>query len=800
VLVLDDYHVIETAVIHDALTFLLSHVPPTLHLVIASRADPPLPLPRLRARGELTELRAADLRFTPEEAASFLTEVMGLPLSADDVAALETRTEGWIAGLQLAALAMRDRHDLTSFISAFTGSQRFVGEYLAEEVFNRQPAHIQTFLLQTSILSRMCASLCDAVLSDGAGGVAVQMPDPAVSGESFCQDVLEELERANLFVVPLDDARQWYRYHHLFGEMLRARLLRGGSEVALATLHRRASAWYEGQGLVVEAVQHALAAHEWEPAARLIKQHGIRLTMSGQVHTVLGWLEVLPTAVVQLSPTLCQIHALGLLFTYQFAAAEVWLRNAERALEAVTSAERVRRVRGELAEVWGAIRYFMGDLTQAIGLIQQALELLPAPTSSVTAGDAIARARAVAAVYAATVYHLTGDVTAASERYASAAIAPVRATGYLTETLNGYSYLAWLQVLQGRLRTAAATYTEIERLVPGPDALHALSGSPTYYFGMGDLWREWNELDAAEGYLARGMERVQGGLATHAGVILRGYLALARVQHARGHGEAALATLDAFIQLARERQFFELLIDQAAVRQARLQLLQGDLGAALRWAEASGLAPADEISFPREAAHLTLARVRIAAGQAAEVMPLLARLLADAESKARMHSAIEIRTLQALAYHSLGDRPRALAALGSALALAEPEGYVRTFVDEGAQMAALLQEAHTHDSMTDYVTKLLAAFGHFRFQIVDFRLKQEQSTIYNLQSAMVEPLSEREREVLDLVAAGLSNQEIAARLFVGVSTVKKHINNIFGKLAVRSRTQALARARELNLL
>jgi LuxR family maltose regulon positive regulatory protein len=361
-------------------------------------------------------------------------------------------------------------------------------------------------------------------------------------------------------------------------------------------------------------------------------------------------------------------------------------------------------------------------------------------------------------------------------------------------------------VLQGRLRTAAATYTEIERLVPGPDALHALSGSPTYYFGMGDLRREWNDLDAAEGYLARGMERVQGGLATHAGVILRGYLALARIQQARGHSDAALATLDAFIQLARERQFFELLIDQAAVLRARLQLLQGDLTAALRWADASGLSLDDEISFPHEAAHLTLARVRIAAGQAAEVMPLLARLLADAESKARMHSAIEIRALQALAYHALGDRPRALAALGSALALAEPEGYVRIFVDEGTQMAALLQEAHTRNSMTDYVTKLLAAFPEQTRRHGDKEMGNLSEVSVSLSpglrvsQSLVEPLSEREREVLRLVAAGLSNQDIAARLIVGVSTVKKHINNIFGKLAVRSRTQALARARELNLL
>ncbi len=800
VLVLDDYHVIETAAIHDALTFLLEHVPPTLHLVIASRADPPLPLPRLRARGELTELRAADLRFMPTEAASFLTEVMGLPLSVDDVAVLERRTEGWIAGLQLAALAMRERHDLTSFISAFTGSQRFVGEYLAEEVFNRQPRHIQAFLLQTSILSRMCASLCDAVLNDGAGGAAVQMPYSAVSGESFCQDVLEELERANLFVVPLDDARQWYRYHHLFGEMLCARLVRGGSEAALATLHRRASAWYAGQGLVVEAVQHALAAQEWGTAARLIKQHGSLLSMSGQVHTVLGWLEALPPGIVQQSPTLCQVHAVGLAFTNKFAAAEVRLHDAEHALTPDTPADRARHARGSMSVIRGAIRYFTGDLAQAISLMQQALELLPEPPAPMSTGAGIARARAVAALYAATAYQLTGDVTEVSERRVTAAIAPAQATGYLTEMLTSYSYLASLQVLQGRLRTAAATYTEIERLVPGLDALHALDSSPAYYFGIGDLRREWNGLDAAEGYLVRGMALVQGGLATHASVIVRGYTALAQVQQAQGHSEAALMTLEAFIWLAQERKFFPLLIERAMALRARLQLLQGDLPAALHWAEASGLALADEISFPREAAHLTLARVRIAAGQATEVMPILARLLADAESKARMHSAIEIRVLQALAYDALNNRPRALAALKGAMALAEPEGYVRTFVDEGAPMAALLQEVHTLNRIPNYVKKLLTAFPEQTRRHGEGDGQSIQSVRLRVSQSLVEPLSEREREVLHLIAAGLSNQEIAAQLIVGVSTVKKHINNIFGKLAVRSRTQALAQARELNLL
>ncbi len=718
-LTLDDYHLITTPAIHAALAFLVDHLPPQLHLVLASRADPPLPVARLRARGQLVELRAADLRFTPAEATTFLTDGMGLPLSAAQVAALEMRTEGWIAGLQLAALAMRDRSDLADFLSAFTGSNRFVGDYLVAEVFVRQPPHLQAFLLQTSILDRMCGALCDAVMGietleqpalSLSKGSNVGTFQPADVRSAYSQLVLEQLERSNLFTIGLDDERRWYRYHHLFGEALRERLISGATEAAIATLHRRASAWYAGHGLVVEAVHHALAAQDWERAACLIEEQGLQLILSGQVHTVLGWLNAIPTDFLQLRPILIVHYAAGLMFTYQIDAAEGRLHDAERALQDDTPDELARLVRGRVALCRGIIRCLAGNLAPALAFLQQALALLPETTADVTIGIMSARARAAAAVYvAATTYQLTGDVTTASERRAADAIAPVRAAGYVTEILHSYTSLAFLQVLQGRLRAAAATYAEVERLVVGQDALQALIGSPSYYFGMGDLLREWNQLDAAEGYLARGMELVQGTLATEADVIMRGYLALARVQQARGHSAAALATLEAFMQLARERQFVQLLIDQAAMLRARLQLLQGDLPAAMRWADGSDLSPDDEISFPREAAYLTLARLRIAAGRAEAVVPLLHRLLADAEAHARLHSAIEIRTLQALANDALGDRPRALMMLKEALALAEPEGYVRSFVDEGAPLVALLRELRAHGMMQAYVDKLMAA-------------------------------------------------------------------------------------------
>jgi LuxR family transcriptional regulator, maltose regulon positive regulatory protein len=723
VLVLDDTHALTAASVHAALAFLVEHLPPQLHLILAGREDPPLPLARLRGRGQLLELRTRDLRFSRAESAAFLRDSMGVALTDAAVTALNARTEGWAAGLQFAGLALQGRDDSADFVAALSGTQRYLGDYLTGEVLDRLPAHIKTFVLQTSILERMCGELCDVVL-----GLTIDHRPPAsdqrvddtspvvrrplsVVGESYSQLILDELERRQLFIVPLDDERHWYRYHHLFADLLRARLREGGSADGVAALHRRASIWYVEQGLVVEAVQHSLAAHEWEPAARLIKKHGMQLMQGGQIHTVLAWLNALPAAVVQLSPTLCQVHALGLMFTNQFDAAEVRLHDAERALQPDIPADRARRVRGIVALLRGGIRYYTGDLVQAISLMQQTLELLPEPTASMEGGVAIARSRAVAALYVATAYQLTGDVTAVSERRVADVIAPARATGYATETLRSYSALAALQVLQGRLRAAAATYAEVERVISSQGALQLLNGSPSYYFGMGDLRREWNDLDAADGYLARGMELVQATLTDDGDGILRGYLALARLCQARGNSADALAALDAFMRLARERQLFPLLIERAMAMQARFQLQQGDLPAALRWAEASGLTVDDEPYFPREAAYLTLARLRIAAGQAESVMPLLERQLVDAQAKARMQSAIEIRILQALVASALGDRPRALEAVEWALALAEPESYVRSFVDEGRPLAELLaQIADSPSPAAHYAAKLLDTF------------------------------------------------------------------------------------------
>ncbi len=443
-LVLDDYHAIEASAIHRALATLLDHLPPQLHLLIATRADPPLPLARLRAGRQLSELRAADLRFSVEEASSFLTEVMGLRLSEADVAALETRTEGWIAGLQLAALAMRDRTDLAGFIGAFTGSNRFVMHYLVEEVFARQPSHMQTFLLHTAILDRMCGPLCDAVLGLTDDGRPT-INDPPSSESvvrrrssvvtSYSQILLEELERANLFLVPLDDDRHWYRYQHLFAEVLRQRLTSGATSEAVSTLHRRASAWFEGQRLDTEAVQHSLAASDWERAAQLIEQsafQGPALTQV-QVHTLLDWLTLLPDALVRTRPNLCLLHASMLMLTNQLQAALERLQVTERCIPADMPTDEARSIRGYAAVIHANIMRFWGDLATSITLARRALDLLP---------ETAVLQRAIALLNTARAYKVDGDVTLASEHLAAMVLAPVRVGGYLPAILGCKHYRA----------------------------------------------------------------------------------------------------------------------------------------------------------------------------------------------------------------------------------------------------------------------------------------------------------------------------------------------------------------------
>ena len=808
-LVLENYHVITAPAIHESLGRLLDYLPPQLHLVIATRADPPLPLARLRASGAVTELHADDLRFTPDEIATLLNQVMDLALTADDLATLEARTEGWIAGLQLVALALHDQRDRAGFIRTFGGSNRYILDYLTAEVFACQPAHVQTFLLQTSILDRMCAPLCDAILGLPPGGAerpgtaahaTASALDPVSSMDKSSQRVLEELERTNLFVVPLDDARQWYRYHHLFADALRRRLPRA----AAVTFNGRASVWYEAHGLIAEAVQHGLAAADAERVARLIEQHGLGTMLGGQVSSVLGWLNALPDGLIATRPLLCLVHASALRFTNQSEAAEARLKDAERCIQDDTPPAQADFIKGRVASIRANIARYTGDLAGCVAFAEQALRLLP---------ETQVVARTFSQLNVARAFRVSGDVTDASERDAVAVVAPIRASGNLLGTLVAVANLAWLQVLQGRLRTAAATYHEMTQISSGPDNLQELLGGVAYYAGLGDLLREWNDLDAASQHLVQAMDLLKGTLTVDAEDVVLGYLALARLQHARGEYATAKGTLVSLRDVAHQRGFVAPLITRVAAVEAQLALTTGDLPAAVAWADTSGIHAEDALSFPREVEYLVLARVWIAQAEnhaADSVLPqafhLLDRLLEDATVKARVSSMLEILIVRALAYWAQGARVEALAAIERALVLAEPEGYIRRFVDEGPSMEAILRAAVSRGIVPHYVARLLRSFSGRRDETLGVAAGDLGIHAYGPPPSLarsedgMERLSVRELEVLRLIASGKTNAEIARALVIAVSTVKSHTNSIFGKLDATSRREAILRARALQLL
>jgi LuxR family maltose regulon positive regulatory protein len=770
VLVLDDYHAIDAKPVESALAFLLEHLPPQLHLVIATREDPDLPLARLRAHDQLIELRAADLRFTLSEAADFLNQVMGLTLSSEDISALETRTEGWIAGLQLAALSMQEHQDAASFIKSFTGSHRFVMDYLVEEVLQRQSESIQAFLLRTSILDRLCGSLCDAVLLDS----------PASGQETVGQKTLEYLERANLFIVPLDNERHWYRYHHLFADLLRQRLRQqqplhqsiasatGDAESRVNELHIRASQWYEDNGLALEAFQHAAAANDVERAERLIEGKGIPLHFSGGVTPILDWLGSLPVAVLNARPSLWWRHAALLLINGQTIGVEEKLQAAEAALTAALQGaepdDSTGNLIGRIAAAKATLALTRYDVETMLVQSRRALEYLHP-------GNLFNRATANWSLGYA--YVLRGE-RAAARRAFTEAISLSQSSGAIFTLILATIGLGTVQEAENQLYQAAETYRHVLQLA-GDKPQQIISEA---HLGLARVLYEWNDLDAAEQHGRQSLHLAR----QYESFIDRFVIAevfLARLKLARGDVDGAATILAQADQSVRQQNFVHRM-SEVAVAQVPVFLRQGNLAAAAHLAQIHNLP-------------ISQARVHLAQGDSSAALAVLEPLRQQLEEKHWEDERLKVMVLQAVAFHAHGEKARAVQLLGDALVLAEPGGFIRIFVDEGSPMAQLLSEVAARGLRPDYIGKLLAAFEAEK-------PRGDARPYLPPTQPLIEPLSLRELEVLRLIAQGLSNREISERLFLALDTVKGHNQKIFGKLQVQRRTEAVARARELGLL
>jgi LuxR family maltose regulon positive regulatory protein len=781
VLVLDDYHVIDTKPIHTDVAFVLDHLPPQVHLIMATRSDPPLPLSRLRGRGHLSELRTEDLRFTTSEAATFLNKVMGLQLSAEDVAGLESRTEGWIVGLQMAALSLqgRGRLDATRFIGAFTGSHRFVLDYLSDEVISQQPEEVQAFLLSTAILDRLSGPLCDHV-----------------TGQDNGQPMLERLDAANLFVIPLDDERRWYRYHHLFATLLQSRLEQAQPD-RVSALHLRASEWYKANGLLPEAVRHAFAAGHVDRVAALVSGHALTMLEHGEIATLKGWLDTLSDEVVRSHPWLCISVAWVAVFSGQMDQVEPLLRDAGLAAggldpparsPVLSKAER-EHLDGHAAAIRATVAFLEGSESRTVSLAREALELLPAQDSM---------ARGWATVILGLMSYQSNDL-AVADQVLSEAVAISQASGHGHVAVVALSNLAALQMDRGQLSKAAATLRDALRLAG--DYAHRtgrqLLGSSSAHAYLGVLLYQWNDLHDALAHL-----REAAKLSERRGEPLRvaiTHLHLAQALQSIGDAQGSLDAI-ATSRDAAAHSLSPWIAARVARVEAWLHLKQGNPAAASRWAaEHEGAANRYVDRFDYWSGCLVKARFDIMQDGLDRALSLLTDVSEAARIAGAHYYQIESLVLQAIAWQAQGRIEEALAVLERALALAEPEGYVRTFVDEGEPMAEMLRQAVVRGVKPDYVASLLAAFEADR-KDRQHETGLDPSSPGTPPSGLVEVLSERELEVLRLLAAGLSNREIAEQLFLSIGTVKKYTSNIYGKLGVHNRTMAAAKARELHLL
>jgi LuxR family maltose regulon positive regulatory protein len=762
ILVLDDYHVIDSKPVDQGLTFLLEHLPPNLHLVIATREDPHMPLTRLRARSQLTELRAADLRFTPTEAADFLNQVMGLNLSEEDITALENRTEGWIAGLQLAALSMEGQHDTSSFIKSFTGSHHFVLDYLIEEVLQHQSESVQTFLLRTSILDRMCASLCNAVLgSTSASG----------------QETLEYLEHANLFIVPLDNERLWYRYHHLFGDLLRQRLGQSLAPKELVKYHIRASQWYEESGDLGAAFHHAIAAGDFIRAAGLAESAWQAMEENFQTAAWLGWVKKLPEDIIRVRPVLCTLLGLAVMNAGEPETSESRLRDAERCLNGssdgmvVVDKSQLKPLPAMIALARAYNAQVQGNLAATVKYAELALQIIPED-------DFVWRAKAI--ITLEVTHWASGNLELAIRGIGDWMERMTQLGNHVFVVASAFG-VADLLVDLGRLSEAERTYQDALQLAAqhGPEAEHITAH---HHLGLSMIYRQWGNENLATYHLKRAAE--MGLQTTLADWLYRWHVAQAQLKETAGDLETALDLLD-----EAKRVYIQTAVPDLrpiAALKARIYFKQGRLEKVRAWVAERGLSLADEVSYLHEFEYLTLARLEIANPL---VNTLLACLLQAAEAQKRQGSALEILIVQSLAYEAQGNRPKALDALKHALSLAEPEGYIRIFIDEGPPIENLLNNIKTDNkNLKKYIQRLKAAF-----------LGEKPQLAVTNQQSLIEPLSERELEVLKLLRTELSGPEIAGQLIVSLNTFRTHTKNIFNKLGVNNRRAAVRRAEEFDL-
>ena len=781
-LVLDDYHMIGAQPVHATVDFLLDHRPDNLQLIVASRSDPPLALARLRARGQLAEVRAAELRFTDGEAAALLRQVADVPeLALPDAAAaaLTARTEGWAAGLQLAALSLRGQADVAGFVAAFTGSHRYVLDFLAEEVLDRQGDELRAFLLETSVLERMSGPLCDAV-----------------TGRVGSQHLLERIERAGLFLVPLDEVRGWWRYHHLFADLLRARL-QAQHPGRVPALHRAAATWHEQQGLADDAIRHALAAGETAWAARLIEQHfDVLYYGRGEGATVQGWLAELPDDLVRSRPRL-------LLAQTALAADDGYVEEAASLLDAAE-----RRSAGAADEPFepsaGRGASLLVNIPAGIALFRARLAGLrgDAEGTAASASRAMAEIRegeqmpdAISRWYMGMAAWLHGLLPEA-ERALASSIAQMRVggPGFLATRVS--HCLGQVQSAQGRLDAAVWTCQHALEItaVPGQPTVPAAGAA---HVGLAEVAYQRNELDTALQHATEGVRLCRQFAYTPP--LAFGLATLAWIRQATGDPARAR---EAIGEAARVALGPAGLLNPVPAQRARLLLAQGDVAEAARWTSECGLTADDEPVYPREAGHLVLARILLAQGQPTQALALLNRLHTAAAAQDRAGSLIEIGALRALALAATGEEAVAVTALAKALTLACPQGHVRVFADGGPPMAALLGRLiaaqRTGRAAAKVPLDCLARLQH-AFDAGPSAPDHRPGTAAAVQG-IIEPLTSRELQVLQMLAAGMPNQGIARQLVVSLDTVKKHVSHVLGKLGAASRTEAVARARQLDLI